>query len=235
MDVNRAQGIAGLPNKGGGDNGQYYGSKRGHAQEDGSRGWERDEAVDMDGLAGEITPAVQALLDNLAAEIEPLRAELRIAHEHEQQLREDVARHDFLPVPGRREFLRDLNHVLNHLNQLTVMPTIGLLHIRSGDEIRRRHGRDALDKALTSAAHRIQARLGPNDVLGNIGGNDYAVILLGVEPIDARAHMEKLALELGRPGPDGATPVDVMVGVAGIRPGMSADDAIRAADKDLMR
>lgn len=235
MDVNRAQGIAGLPNKGGGDNGQYTNQHGGHEHADDEVAWDRADAVDLGGLASEITPAVQTLLDGLAAEIEPLRAQVRVAREQEQQLREDLAKHAFLPVPGRRAFMRDLNHVLNHLRDLTVMPSIALLHIRSADEIRRRYGRDALDRALADVAIRAQGRLGPNDVLGNLGGNDFAVILLGVDPIDARAKMDRLVVDLGRVGPEGATPVDAVFGVAGMVPGMSADAAIAAADKDLLR
>jgi len=233
MDINRAQGIAAIANNGGGK--AQYQNDHGDRHKDREENVGHGEAIDLDGLAGEITPAVQALLDDLASEIEPLRAELRLAREYEQQLREDLARHAFLPVPGRREFLRDLNHVLNHLKDLTVPPTIALLHVRSGDEIRRRYGRDVLDRVLANVAVRIGERLGSNDVLGNLGGNDFALILLGVDPVDALTKMQKLASELGRSGPDGATPVDVMVGVAGIQSGMSAEAAIHAADKDLTR
>lgn len=235
MDVNRAQGIAALANNGGGGKGQYQNGQDSRANGGDTHGYDHGEAIDLGGLAGEITPAVQDLLDRLASEIEPLRAELRLVREHEQQMREEMARHTFLPVPGRREFMRHLNHVLNHIKDLTVPPSLGLLHIRSADEIRRRYGRGALDRALIDAANRIDERLGPNDVLGNLGGNDFAVILLGVEPVDARARMARIAGELGRSGPAGATPVDVLVGVAGVQPGMSAEAAIQAADKDLMR
>ncbi len=234
MDVNRAQGIAALANNGGGGNAQHQNEHGGH---DGDREEHvgHGEAISLDGLAGEITPAVQALLEKLAGEIEPLRAELRLAREYEQQLRKELARHAFLPVPGRREFLRDLNHVLNHIKDLTVPPSLALLHVRSADEIRRRYGRDALDRVLADVAVRIGEKLGANDVLGNLGGNDFALILLGVDPVDARTKMESLVAELARSSPGGATLVDVMVGVAGIQVGMSAEAAIQAADKDLTR
>lgn len=236
MDVNRTQGVAAvLNNKGGGDNAHD------HPQKDHDDGAEHQEAptdsIEFGGMAAEITPAAQVILDQLVAELEPLRLQLAFSKEREQQLREDIARHDFLPVPGRREFLRELNHVINHLRDLTVMPSLALLHVKNADTIRRQCGRDALDRFLVHVAEAIGASLQPNDVLANIGGNDFAVILLGADLSAARERIaQMLDVLAGQPYADGATPfgIEIAAGIAELRAGASAEAVLRDADRDMV-
>lgn len=236
MDVNRAQGVAAvLNNKGGGGNTHDHPQKD---QNDGNE--ERDtetESIEIGGLAAEITPAAQQALDALVAELEPLRLQLAFSKEREQQLREDLAKHDFLPVPGRREFLRELNHVLNHLRDLTVMPSLALLHLKNADIIRRQRGRDALDRFLIHAANAIAASLQPNDVFANIGGNDFGLILLGADDAAARDRIAQMLEALaGQPYADGPTPlaIEIATGIAELRAGASAEAVMRDADRDMV-
>jgi diguanylate cyclase (GGDEF)-like protein len=238
MDVNRAQGISPTANnnsKGGRD----YPSKE--KTEEGGPEDDDDVLVDafeIDGLMVEITPSAQRVLDNLAAEIEPLRRQLVMAKEREQNLREDLARHAFLPIPGRREFLRELNHVLNHLNDLSMMPCVALVHIANADEVRRARGRDALDRLLVHASNIMSNALQPTDVLGNLGGSDFALILLGADLNMARPRMAEIlgklrAVPLHDSG--GSITIDANVGITVLSPGSSAEASINAADQDIIK
>lgn len=238
MDVNRAQGISPTANnnsKGGRD----YPSKE--KTEEGGPEDVDDVLVDafeIDGLMAEITPSAQRVLDNLAAEIEPLRRQLVMAKEREQKLREDLARHAFLPIPGRREFLRELNHVLNHLNDLSMMPCVALVHIANADEVRRARGRDALDRLLVHASNIMSNALQPTDVLGNLGGSDFALILLGADLNMARPRMAEIlgklrAVPLHVSG--GSITIDANVGITVLSPGSSAEASINAADQDMIK
>jgi diguanylate cyclase (GGDEF)-like protein len=238
MDVNRAQGISPTANnnsKGGRD----YPSKE--KTEEGGPEDVDDVLVDafeIDGLMVEITPSAQRVLDNLAAEIEPLRRQLVMAKEREQNLREDLARHAFLPIPGRREFLRELNHVLNHLNDLSMMPCVALVHIANADEVRRARGRDALDRLLVHASNIMSNALQPTDVLGNLGGSDFALILLGADLNMARPRMAEIlgklrAVPLHDSG--GSITIDANVGITVLSPGSSAEASINAADQDIIK
>jgi diguanylate cyclase (GGDEF)-like protein len=238
MDVNRAQGISPTANnnsKGGRD----YPSKE--KTEEGGPEDVDDVLVDafeIDGLMAEITPSAQRVLDNLAAEIEPLRRQLVMAKEREQNLREDLARHAFLPIPGRREFLRELNHVLNHLNDLSMMPCVALVHIANADEVRRARGRDALDRLLVHASNIMSNALQPTDVLGNLGGSDFALILLGADLNMARPRMAEIlgklrAVPLHDSG--GSIMIDANVGITVLSPGSSAEASINAADQDIIK
>ena len=236
MDVNRAQGIAPVSNHTGGNAGQDHPHKD-QPDEFEDKGNGEAGAFEIDGLAAEITPAAQRVLDSLAAEIEPLRRQLDMARERERNLREDLARHDFLPVPGRREFVRELNHVLNHLGDLEVIPSLAVLHVVNADDVRRTHGRAALDRYLTHIADAVSRILQPTDVLGNLGGNDFAVILLGAGAQLARERVAGIVNTLGKSSFNEQGTVvepDIVSGVAELSVGASAEAVIRAGDSNLL-
>jgi GGDEF domain-containing protein len=236
MDVNRAHGIAPVANNTGGSGGREHPQKEQPAvlpeADDGSG---ETDAFEINGLAAEITPSAQRVLDSLAAEIEPLRRQLELAKVREQNLRKDLARHSFLPVPGRREFIRELNHVLNHLGELTSMPSLVLLHVSNADEVRRKYGRDALDRMLIHVADAVSRTLQPTDILSNLDGNDFAVILLGAGSQLARERAAGIVATLAKTPFNeqgmAITPV-IMSGTAELSAGVSAEAAIRAADRN---
>ncbi len=235
MDVNRAQGIAPIANNSPGSGGRDHPHKDNPAELPAQEAAvDESEAFEIDGLAAEITPSAQRILDTLAAEIEPLRRQLELSKEREKNLREDLALHSFLPVPGRREFIRELHHVLNHLGDLTTMPSLALLHIANADEVRRRYGRDALDRLLIHVAEAISRNLQPTDILGSLGGNDFAVILLGAGAQLARERIAGIVQTIAR------TPVNVqgvaispvlLGGSAELSAGATAEASIRNADR----
>lgn len=237
MDVNRAQGIAPVQNQLGGNAGREHPAEE---HQDGAEDERpRDQsAFEIEGLAAEITPAAQQVLDSLAAEIEPLRRQLEMAREREQNLREDLARHAFLPVPGRREFIRELNHVLNHLSDLAAMPSVAVMHVVNAEDVRRKYGRDALDRYLVHVANGILRTLQPTDVPGSLGGSDFAVILLGAGAQLARERVAGVAKSIAATpfseAGEAITPI-IIAGAAELSTGSSAEASIRLADRDLLR
>ena len=242
MDVNRAQAISTVNNNAQGNNGQGNADKDGSDDQNGENthhAYEAGDAVQIGGLASEITPAVQKLLDQLASEIEPLRAQLKLAKEREDKLRQDLAAHAFLPVPGRREFFRELNHVLNHLNDLndlTIMPSMVIMHIANASDIRKSYGRDMLDRYLSHVAVTIDRLLQPTEVLGNLGGDDFVLILLTENEEHARDRALQIAERIQNaplPGSENIEAPHVSVGVHELVRGASAESVVSAADKDM--
>ncbi len=239
MDVNRAQAISTVNNNAQGKNGQGNADKDGSDDKNGGNphhAYEAGDAVQIGGLAGDITPAVQKLLDELASEIEPLRAQLKLSKEREEKLRQDLAAHAFLPVPGRREFFRELNHVLNHLNDLTIMPSMVIMHIANASDVRKSYGRDMLDRYLSHVAATIDRLLQPTEVLGNLGGDDFALILLSENEEHARDRALQIAERIQSapmPGSENIDTPQVSVGVHELVRGASAESVVSAADKDM--
>ncbi len=237
MDVSRAQAVSTVANNAKGKDGREHADKDGSKDQDDDNAHGADDAFEIGGLAGEITPAVQQLLDRLGAEVEPLRAQLKLAREREDKLRQDLAKHAFLPVPGRREFFRELNHVLNHLNDLNVLPSLAVLHIVNANRVRKSEGRDTLDRYLAHVAATINQLLDTTEVLGNLGGDDFALILLADGELVARERAAQIAKRLEEtpmPSHPHLGPPKVMVGVVELQRGASAESVIASADSDLL-
>ncbi|MDA0306878.1 MAG: diguanylate cyclase, partial [Proteobacteria bacterium] len=153
--------------------------------------WAGAEAFAVKGLlAGALSPETQKAFEGLARQLEPLRAELVRAKGREEHFRELAENHSFLPVPGRREFLRELTHVISHMEDFSPAPSLILLHITNADEIRRHAGRKALDEALIHVCTVIDQVIDPTDVVGSLGGNDLGVIQLvgGPDMTRIKAH-----------------------------------------------
>ena len=127
-----------------------------------------------------MSPESQQILSAFVAEMEPLRAELDAAKRREARLRGDGGSPSFLPVPDRREFLREVKHVIDHIEDLDPMPALLVVHVANVGDIRRRYGRQAADLALT-LLHRLPTPC-TRDAVGSLGGDDFGVILFLAAP-----------------------------------------------------
>lgn len=100
-----------------------------------------------------------------------------------------------------------------------------------------RHGHAAGDQALRIVARTLQAALRPNDVMGRIGGEEFA-ILLAAMPVELgmaiaeRARKAIANLEV-RTADGAPIEVSVSIGVARLRSGMPIDHALAEADSAM--
>ncbi|MDA0998633.1 MAG: diguanylate cyclase [Proteobacteria bacterium] len=239
MEVNRPDAVVPTGQYSGG--GQQGGKGQKNQADGGAEGSPPDPhgggSVAVDGLAAEITPAAQAAFDSLAGELEPLRHQLKLADEREARLKTDLAQHAFLPLPSRREFIRELSHVLTHIEQLTTAPSLVVMHVAGADVVRRRFGRGIYEKALLHVANAIRRAVHPTDAFGSLGGHDFGLILLVADPILARRKADRLVEILaGLPfQASGETiPLSLAFGIAALTAKLSPDAALAYADRDLM-
>ena len=242
MDVNKSQGVHAV-----GDQPHRQPSDRQHAPPDDDadgklrreryHSWSSDAAVDLGGaLSGPLSAESQKIVNALVAQMEQLRAELEIRKKREEHFRDQAAQHAFLPLPNRREFQRELNHVIDHMYSLQPSPAILMVHVVTAATFRRNHGRRAADALLGHVAEQLSVAVHPTDAVGSVGGDDFGVILLigGAETASRRAG------EIGHYlnghtfawlGIDYA--LDVAVGWADLRASLNAEQAIEAADRSL--
>jgi len=245
MDVNKANAINPLGHDGpkkepkpGSEEEKQEENEDADGQEAEKSPWAGAEAFAVEGLlAGALSPETQKAFEGLARQLEPLRAELVRAKGREEHFRELAENHSFLPVPGRREFLRELTHVISHMEDFSPAPSLILLHITNADEIRRHAGRKALDEALIHVCTVIDQVIDPTDVVGSLGGNDLGVIQLVGGPDIARikAHtlteavLAKPLACLGR-----QIKLEVASGNTALEKSWAPEAAINAADRDLI-
>ncbi len=105
------------------------------------------------------------------------------------------------------------------------------------------YGHLAGDKCLRALASTLSVGLGPGDVVGRYGGEEFVVVLEHVDPAEARNIAEAIlgrvrALEIPHQGrQDGKSYVTVSIGIArsGIEGLNTADDLLDCADRALYR
>lgn len=198
-----------------------------------------EDAVSVGGLLSRgVTPEMQAVLDELAARVEPLRRELELAKEREKHLAELADRHPFLPVGSRRVFERQLGRVISHLRHLSPAPALLVVNVAGVGDVRLRHGAGAREAALKHVCSILSAELHPTDALGSLGGDDLGIVLLIADEASARAKAARL-VDAIRARPlawQGALlALDAAAGLALLAPGDTAQAALGSADRDLVR
>ncbi len=243
MDVNKTHAVAPT-----GQSGSRKEQKRedGEKQQDdqdshgeaGGSPWADTEAFAMEGiLAGDLSPEIQKAFEDLTRQIELLRAELERAQGRQAHFKELAETHSFLPLPGRREFLRELTHVVNNMENLNPPPSLVLLHLSNADEVRRRFGRKALDGLLTHVCAAIETALHPTDVAGSLGGNDFGVILLLASKELAQTRAQNLVKAIRKqpfPWQGAKVTLEVIAGVTALESNGEPEAAIAWADRDLI-
>ena len=241
MDVNKSHAISPVGSQGSKQE-QRRDPEDDKAQDDSASEGEstpvRAEAFAIDGLlAEEMDPKVRQALENLAGQIEPLRAEVELARGREAHYRELSEKHSFLPLSGRREFFREVAHILSHMEGLNA-PALIVLHLANGDDIRRRLGRNVLDAALVHVADIIKSSLQPIDVAGNLGGNDFCLVLLAGDLELAMARSQQLVDSISSQpfhSPSGAVGLKIAAGLAMLEGETTPQDALKSADRDLLK
>ena len=203
----------------------------------GASPWQGTEAFAIEGLlAGDLDPKVSQALELMASQIEPLRAEVELARGREAHFREISEQHSFLPLSGRREFFRELTHILSHMEGLNA-PVLIVLHLVNGDDIRQRLGRAALDAALIHVATVIQSTMHPTDAAGNLGGNDFGLVLLAGDLELAGNRAQQLVDAItGTPFSwlSETVTLRIATGIAMLDGNMTPETALNAADRNLL-
>ena len=111
----------------------------GKHDEPAEHGWSDDDAVDVHGLpTDQLSPEAQRLIDALTQQIEPMRRDLEQAHAREAQLKQLATIDPVLELPNRREFARELQHVIDHMAGLTPPPVLLRVHVADAGRLRRR-------------------------------------------------------------------------------------------------
>ena len=116
--------------------------------------------------------------------------------------------------------------------------TLALFDLDHFKQVNDGHGHDAGDAALLHFADVLRANLRVEDVIGRLGGEEFAVLFPGLSTAAALAACERVrnSLQDARIHAGGAIfTITVSAGVAPIRPDLSSDEVFRIADAALYR
>jgi len=141
-------------------------------------------------------------------------------------------------LQNRRAFRESMDQEVERLDEEPAPLSVAILDVDRFKEINDGFGHDAGDEALRRLAATILALLGPRAVAGRLGGDEFCVLLPGMDVGAAVAWCEALreALDGVRVGGEAGPAVSVSVGVAAwSEDAGDAHELLRRADMALLR
>ena len=184
----------------------------------------------------DLTPAVQAALTTLLAEIDELRLEVGRLKARLNEA-EDLADQDALtPLLNRRAFVRELRRVLTFAQRYGGPASLIYFDLDGFKAVNDRFGHAAGDEALKAVAERLTAHVRESDIVGRIGGDEFGVILVQADLSAALAKAASLADAIERePVQCGEwlAPLKISFGVRQLDPALSAEQVLAEADASM--
>jgi diguanylate cyclase (GGDEF)-like protein len=171
----------------------------------------------------DLTPPVKAAIQTLLSEVDDLRGEVARLKARLSEV-EGLADQDALtPLYNRRAFLRELRRVATFARRYGSPASLVYFDLDGFKSVNDRYGHAAGDAALQEVARRLLEHVRESDIVGRMGGDEFAVVLVQADQQTAEAKAASLAEAIeGRPMMFGewSAPLHVSYGVRQI-----ADDA----------
>lgn len=177
-----------------------------------------------------LTPEAIGAISALEAELAHLREAVDRHRHREAWLERQGDRDPVAPALNRRAFLRELDGWLLARRPGCLM----LLHGGGVERLRLVHGVAAGEGALRHLAANILGALRSTDVVGLLGGSDFAILMPGADETAARLKLAEICARInGPPFTWMGQPVTLatLVGVHALAEGEGGEEALAAADR----
>lgn len=192
-----------------------------------------DEAAFLGLTPTDMTPAVQQAVQTLLNEIDDLRGEVGRLKSRLTEV-EDLADRDVLtPVLNRRALVRELGRIRAFAARYGSAASLIYFDLDGFKSVNDRFGHAAGDAALKAVGERLTAQVRDSDVVGRMGGDEFAVILVQADQAIAETKAASLAaaiedhpLQFG----DWSAPLHVSYGVRQIGVDEEPEATVAAAD-----
>ena len=184
----------------------------------------------------ELTPKVRNAIMILTQEVENLRGEVERTNNHLAQLERLADEDALVPIRNRRAFMRDMNRVISYNERHNAVSSLIYFDLNNFKEINDKYGHAMGDVTLMHAANSLINNLRASDLLGRLGGDEFGVILNHTNAEQALLKGRDLARAIQ------ANPIEyenskltitASYGVTVFRPGETAQDTIKAADRAM--
>ena len=126
-----------------------------------------------------------------------------------------------------------MEKLIHRLGHIEARPALILIHLANGDDIRRAHGIAVLDQALCLTCDVLGSDSHQAMVMGSLGGNDFAMVVLEDGLEGARRKAGEIEAALRATHTTQGLFLEARTGVAMLEPGMTGGAAIAAADRNL--
>jgi diguanylate cyclase (GGDEF)-like protein len=181
----------------------------------------------------EMTPAVKQALQALLTELDDLRAEVGRLKTRLSEAEGLADRDALTPLLNRRAFVRELSRVKTFAQRYGAPASLVYFDLDGFKAINDRYGHAAGDAALKAVAERLVANVRESDIVGRMGGDEFAIVLVQADQATAGAKADRLAAVIEREPlrfGDWNAPVHISYGVIELTPDADAEALIAAAD-----
>src|ERR1700722_9291181 len=181
----------------------------------------------------ELTPAVRAAIATLVIELNDLRGEIQRLKARLQEAETAADGDPLTSAKNRRAFIRELKRIAAFVQRYDAPASLVYFDLDDLKAVNDRFGHAAGDAVLKAVASRLASHVRESDIVGRMGGDEFAVLLVQADLATARAKAEMLA-RLVEAEPvavgDWLTPIKVSWGVRQIDPALDAEAVIADAD-----
>ena len=182
--------------------------------------------------AHELTPQIRSIVQALLSEIDLLKSE---RSRLQAELRVSASLADTDPLTGiynRRAFEREVSRALSFAKRMNVECTL-LFDLNGFKQINDNYGHAMGDVIIKTVAKTIKANLRESDVVGRIGGDEFAALLVKANQQEAERKANQISTIIKNIAVNGEVRVKCTIGVHNIAKEESVKDAILAADKEM--
>jgi len=186
----------------------------------------------------EPTPKLGRGLIALQAELARLKGELQAAQARISDLEKLVDADPLIPVANRRAFVRELTRMMAFAERFGMPASIVYFDVDNLKRINDAHGHAAGDAALNQLARVLIENVRATDIVGQLGGDELAVLLVQTDKGSAERKGAELAAAIeAQPvrWQSHSLPLTVAYGVYEVVGGENADDVLAAADREMYR
>lgn len=203
------------------------------AQASANAGSPVDQAAFLGLGEADLTPAVLAAMKTLLTELAELRGEVSRLKARLVEVEGLADRDALTPLLNRRAFVRELSRVRTFSQRYGSPASLVYFDVDGFKGVNDRYGHAAGDACLHAVSERLTSNVRESDIVGRMGGDEFAVILVQTDQATAATKAAGLAEAIGR------TPVEfgewsallqVSYGVREISADMDPEALIAGAD-----
>ena len=181
----------------------------------------------------ELTPAVRGALGALLTEIDDLRGEVSRLKARLLETEGLADRDALTPLLNRRAFLRELGRVRTFAQRYGAPASLIYFDLDGLKAVNDRYGHPAGDTVIKAVAERLVAHVRESDLVGRMGGDEFAVVLAQADrataEVKAAALVRAIEREPLRFG-DWSAPVHISYGVREITAETDPETLLADAD-----
>ncbi len=206
---------------------------------EGETGEESGDSAEFLGIPeDELTPRVQQAINRLLDRVNALRGELNDTRQRVGALEQLADSDALLPVFNRRALMREFARLIALTRRHNLSLSVMYIDVNGLKAINDTYGHTGGDAALRAVADALIASSRDSDIIGRMGGDEFALLLphetgVTASGLGARwaARIADIPLELDKQN----VPVSISYGVHQLTAEDDVQSAIEAADRAMYR